>query len=91
MRVLLQHNADPNLPSDDKRTPLMIASASNHPAVVELLLAQKNLDKEAKDEARDNALRYATDHNNVEIMKLLLEAGLNPNIQAGENSWTSLP
>ena len=87
VRVLLQHNADPNLPSDDKRTPLMIASSSNHPAVVELLLAH---DKEAKDEARDNALRYATDRNNVEIMKLLLEAGLDPNIQAGENGWTCL-
>ena len=90
VRVLLQHNADPNLPSDDKRTPLMIASSSNHPAVVELLLTQENLDKEAKDEARDNALRYATDRNNVEIMKLLLEGGLDPNIQAGENGWTCL-
>ena len=90
VRVLLQHNADPNLPSDDKRTPLMIASSSNHPAVVELLLAQKDLDKEAKDEARDNALRYATDRNNIEIMKLLLEVGLDPNIQASENGWTCL-
>ena len=90
VKVLLEHNADPNLPSNDKRTPLMIASSSNHPAVVELLLAHKNLDKEARDDKNDNALRYATDHNNIEVLKLLLEAGLDPNIQAGENSWSCL-
>ena len=89
VKVLLEHNADPNLPSDDKRTPLMIASSSNHPAVVEILLAHKSLDKEARDDKNDSALRYATDRNNIEVLKLLLEAGLNPN-QAGENGWTCL-
>ena len=90
VKVLLEHNADPNLPSDDKRTPLMIASSSNHPAVVELLLAHKSLNKEVRDDKNDNALRYATDRYNIEVLKLLLEAGLNPNIQAGENGWTCL-
>ena len=90
VKVLLEHNADPNLPSDDKRTPLMIASSSNHPAVVELLLGHKSLDKEARDDKNDNALRYATDHNSIEVLKLLLEAGLDPNIQAGENGWSCL-
>ena len=90
VKVLLEHNADPNLPSDDKRTPLMIASSSNHPAVVEILLAHKSLDKEARDDMNNNALRYATDHNNIEVLKLLLEAGLVPNIQAGEYGWTCL-
>ena len=88
--LLLQHQADPNIPStDNKRTPLMVACSNKHTEVVKLLLARKATDVEALDEDHDTALRYAHDRN-TEIMRLLLEsAHANPNV-CGKNDWSCL-
>ena len=91
VRVLLQHQADPNIPSsDNKKTPLMVACSNTHAEVVKLLLAHKATDVEALDETHDTALRYANDRNNTEIVRLLLEsAHANPNVY-GRNDWSCL-
>ena len=91
VRVLLQYQADPNLPSsDNKKTPLMVACSNTHAEVVKLLLAHKATDVEALDETHDTALRYANDRNNTEIVRLLLEsAHANPNVY-GRNDWSCL-
>ena len=88
VKLLLAHDANPNLPAEDKRTPLMVASSSNHPEVVNLLLS-RGADIEAKDTDGDTCLRYANDRNNPEVIKILLEAKADPNIP-GENDWTCL-
>ena len=91
VRVLLEHQADPNIPSsDNKKTPLMAACYNKHAEVVKLLLAHKATDVEALDEDHDTALRYANDRNNTEIVRLLLEsAHVNPNVY-GKNDWSCL-
>ena len=91
VRVLLQHQADPNIPSsDNKKTPLMVACSNTHAEVVKLLLAHKATDVEALDETHDTALRYANDQNSTEIVRLLLEsAHVNPNVY-GRNDWSCL-
>ena len=92
VRVLLQHQADPNIPSsDNKKTPLMVACSNTHAEVVKLLLAHKATDVEALDENHDTALRYASDQTSgTEIVRLLLEsAHANPNVY-GKNNWGCL-
>ena len=91
VRLLLQHQADPNIPSsDNKKTPLMAACHNTHLEVVKLLLAHKTTDVETLDEDHDTALRYANDRNSTEIVRLLLEsAHANPNVY-GKNDWSCL-
>ena len=88
LKLLLAHDADPNLPAEDKRSPLMVASSSNHPEVVDLLLS-KGADITAQDADGDTCLRYANDRNNPQVVKMLLDAKANPDIK-GENDWTCL-
>ena len=91
VRLLLQHQADPNIPStDDKKTSLMVACSNKHTEVVKLLLGHKATDVEALDGDHDTALRYANDRNSTEIVRLLLEsAHANPNVY-GKNDWSCL-
>ena len=91
VRVLLQHQADPNISSsDNKKTPLMVACSNKHAEAVKLLLAHKATDVEALDEDHDTALRYASDQNSTKVMRLLLEAAhVNPNVY-GKNDWSCL-
>ena len=90
VRVLLQHQADPNIPSsDNKKTPLMVACSNKHADVVKLLLAHKAT-VEALDEDHNTALRYANDQTSgTEIVRLLLEsAHANPNVY-GKDDWST--
>ena len=91
VRLLLLNQADPNIPSSDKKkTPLMVTCLNTHAEVAKLLLAHRATDVEALDEDHDTALRYANDQNSTEIVRLLLESPhANPNVN-GKNDWSCL-
>lgn len=83
VQELLQEDQDPTVKDEKNITPLMLA-ATNSTEIVRLLL-QNLLVKEHINDCDNvnwSALHYACRFNQPEIVKLLLEEGIEPLIQA---------
>jgi ankyrin repeat protein len=79
VELLLAHGANPNLASKRGRTPLLVAAMSDGSAPIVRLLVSKGADIQAKDFLKTTALKAAAFGNDTETVRLLLEAGLDPN------------
>ena len=81
VELLLQHGANPNQTTlVEKITPLMLATSYGNKKSVELLLDNRaDINAQRKDGA--TALQLAIENGNIDIAKLLLQAGANPNIE----------
>jgi ankyrin repeat protein len=79
VRLLLAHGANVNARSATERTPLLVAAA--YPRTVDLLrlLLDRGADLRAKDRAGADALALAVRSADVEVVRFLVEKGLDPN------------
>jgi ankyrin repeat protein len=78
--LLIQAGAHPNVKNRDWMPALTIAVVQEDVASVTALLRSPNIDVNAYDKQCNTALMHAADKRNTELIKLLLQAGANPNI-----------
>lgn len=81
-RLLRDHPEDINVPDYAGNTPLQFASLAGNDAVVKLLLDNK-CDTTCVNLERDTPLIDAIENSNLGVVRLLLEAGVNPRIRNG--------
>lgn len=79
--LLLRHGADPNQGDVYAWTPLMRAAYENRPGIVELLATRDNTRVNQRGENGVTALHLAVLQGNVDIVKLLLAQGADPEIK----------
>jgi ankyrin repeat protein len=80
--TLLNAGADPNTPTTNGTTPLMLAAASGSAEALKLLL-DKRVNVNAKESSRgETALMFAAAYNRLDAMKLLIAAGADVNAQS---------
>ena len=80
VRLLLDKGADPNIPDEFRKTPLIWASLGDgHIEIVKLLL-DRGVDINIVSKYGQSALAYASYFGNTDIVKLLLDKGADPNI-----------
>lgn len=89
LRTLLRLGADINRRDSLGMCPLMNAAFKNLIEPAKILIADKNIDLEAKDVTGTTALSWASYSGSVEVMKLLIEAGADIN-STDERSCTPL-
>ncbi|KAJ5986972.1 ankyrin [Penicillium sp. IBT 35674x] len=79
----LRHQIDPNGPTPGRSgwSPLAWASMKGFEEMVKLLLNMKNIDPDTRCSRGRTALSYAAEQGHVKIVRLLLEAGADPNSQ----------
>lgn len=80
-RFLLDKGANPNIADGIGRSPLSCAAGEGFNALLKLLLTAPDIYVDVQKKDGDTALRLAVIHNQTESVRLLLEAGANPNIQ----------
>lgn len=73
-QVLLQAKADVNRQTSDGNTPLIIAAKRGHAEMVQLLLAQADIDVHVSNDVHVTALRGASKNRHKGIVLQLLEA-----------------
>ena len=78
-----RYQIDPNRPTLDRRywSPLIWASMKGYKEMVKLLLNMKNIETDMRCPKGRTALSYAAEQGHTEIVRLLLEAGADPNSQ----------
>ena len=82
LRALLKAGANPNLCSLDGFTPLMSASLIGHIECVEALLEHgANMTMNKQNELGSTALHLAASRSHSSVVKLLLDAGVNRDLQ----------
>ncbi|XP_019854767.1 PREDICTED: ankyrin-2-like [Amphimedon queenslandica] len=82
VKLLLDFNADPNIPLFNGFTPLMLACQNKDYMIVKLLLqAGVSVDTQNDSFGRKTALHIATILNNTQLVRLLLAANADINIQ----------
>lgn len=91
LHMLLEHGANPNIRYDDNQhtPPLIVAIQLSNLKIIKLLLNPKyKVDLYAADGEGNTALGYSIIYNEIMIVKLLLESGVDPNMDCfgGENS-----
>ena len=79
VRVLLAHGANVNAKSATERTPLLVAAS--YPRTVDLLrlLLERGADLRAQDRTGATALALAVRSADVDVVRFLVERGLDPN------------
>ncbi|GAB4836012.1 hypothetical protein Ancab_039517 [Ancistrocladus abbreviatus] len=78
VKVLLEHQANPNAETDDNITPLLSAVAAGSLACLELLIQEgANVNVSA---GGATPLHIAADNGNADIINCLLKAGADPNV-----------
>lgn len=76
VKFLLLNNANPNLANARGSTPLHVATERHLKPVVELLLARRSTNVNAKDEDQYTALHWAAQNGDEAITRLLLDRGV---------------
>jgi ankyrin repeat protein len=94
VKLLLDAGADPDIPDERGRTPLMIASKKGYDQIIKLLI-KKGANLETQDSKGWTPLIHASHRGQVEIVKLLLTAGADINmglilVNVGGNQLTML-
>ncbi len=84
VKLLLEHGADPTLPTANGQTPLMAAAARGNLELVRLLVDRK-VDVNAKNGAGDTALMFAASSGSARIVALLLERGADARVRSKRN------
>lgn len=81
MELLLSNDADINIKGNRDMTALLIASQFGRIAAVKLLLQhdKNKIDLTATDRSGNNALMYASMYGSLQIVELLMNAGININ------------
>jgi len=86
VNLLLEHGADPNIPSFNGSTPLMFASRAANPSCIELLLAA-GARPDDRNSWQVNALKYAMRiEPSIRYILPLLRGGADPNSNHGSQS-----
>ena len=80
VELLLNAGANVNHQTDEKWTPLQTAVYNKRPEIVKLLLNQNDIDLNATNSEDRYALFHAITNNDTEMVKLLLDAGAEPNL-----------
>jgi ankyrin repeat protein len=77
-KVLVSHGANVNAKSASERTPVMVAAS--YPGTIDLLrlLIEQGTDLRAQDRTGINALALAVRSSDVEVVRFLVERGLDP-------------
>ncbi|MGV9377155.1 ankyrin repeat domain-containing protein [Nonomuraea sp. NPDC003707] len=79
-RMLIDAGIDVERVTSDKQTPLSHAASRGTAEITELLIATKRVDLDSRDKDGVSPLHYASRHGHIDPVRLLLEAGANPNI-----------
>jgi ankyrin repeat protein len=79
VRILLARGADVNARSESERTALLVASSFPGTVGVLQLLLERGADLRAQDRAGATALSLAVRSADVDVVRFLVERGLNPN------------
>ncbi|MEV5708729.1 ankyrin repeat domain-containing protein [Actinoallomurus sp. NPDC052274] len=80
-RMLIDGGIDVELATSEAgQTPLSHAASRGTAEITELLIATKQVDLDSRDKAGVSPLHYASRHGHIDPVRLLLEAGANPNI-----------
>ena len=77
MRLLIENGLNPNTTDHQSRTPLHVASASGHVAVVTYLAQLPSIDINAEDELGATPLQDALRHRHSEVQDVLRKYGGN--------------
>ncbi len=99
VRFLLDNGAKVNIKSKSKRTALLMIDESvrdeDDKFVTDIvrLLITKGADVDAQDDEKETALMMAGGEGNLEVTKILLEAGANPNLKDkdGDTVFSTTP
>jgi ankyrin repeat protein len=78
VRVLLAHGGDVTVRSKSGRTPLLVAAAYPRTLSSITQLAARGADLRAEDQGRVNALTLAARSSDIEVVRYLVERGLDP-------------
>ena len=85
--ILLEKGAHPDLPATGDRRPLAAAIQKNHVEIIKLLLKTKRVNVNARSipdsTSSENPLYVAAKSGSLETVTALLEAGADPDIEAG--------
>jgi len=91
VRVLLEHEADPNIHNEDCYGSLLIEATSRHHTDIVRLLLEHGADVNAHDkDTCATSLVYASKFGHTDIVIVLLEHGANPNIQNHDSAITDM-
>ncbi|CAM5999797.1 unnamed protein product [Sphagnum balticum] len=82
VKLLIQKNANVNMPNDNGTTPLLVESRRNHMECAELLLAVDDIDVNAMNNDGKTALTAAAYEGHEEMLSLLIDHGANVNARA---------
>ncbi|ABK44143.1 Ankyrin repeat-like protein [Magnetococcus marinus MC-1] len=90
VKLLLEKGADATLADEDGNTPLHVAAIKNELVCAEALLASGKVDVDARGNHSRTALNMAVRKGHVEMVKLLLEKGADPNSEIFSGSCLHL-
>ncbi|KNC47506.1 uncharacterized protein AMSG_11713 [Thecamonas trahens ATCC 50062] len=87
--AIITAGADPNIPKSDGWYPLLIAAHKGAAQVTEELLSHPDIDVHVTNTAAATSLYLAAQSGSIEVVRMLLAAGANPN-SAKDDGWTPL-
>ncbi|MGI5207652.1 ankyrin repeat domain-containing protein [Spirillospora sp. CA-108201] len=79
-RMLIDGGIDVELATSAGQTPLSHAASRGTAEITELLIATKQVDLDSRDKDGVSPLHYASRHGHLDPVRLLLQAGANPDI-----------
>jgi hypothetical protein len=85
LKTLLQHGADVNFSDNFHESPLIEAVRRDNVDAIIQLLADPNIDIDMYNDNGHTAFQEAAKIGNVEVLRLLVNAGANPNIKSEDN------